>query len=348
MKKVLIIGGVIFCLAAIGTGAYYFLKPSSKYGEAPPKKDLAGIIVPPVVYPLNGKTFVVPNTENISVNLTALAPSPTRDYPMGQYDAGDGVNRGTLVALDFFTTENINGRRAVPIVVNQGGKGEFVYLAIMTDDGASLSHVASIPLGDRISVRNIKAEGSVVSVTYFVHDRGQAMAEFPTVETTAIIDIGTGQVIQAGRTPGSEAYVETKTFSGIYKWVETEYEDGEVVRPVVADVYTMQFSTNQLQLATDCNSGSATFVATAGSSTVFTVDTIAATKMFCESVQETAYFEMIGSIAEYSEADDGTLKFVLGDTTATMTFVPVARVIQYQDTAEVSAQDIIEETIQPE
>ena len=332
MKKVALVIGVLIIVGLIALSAYYFLGTKNKYGEAPAPKDLTGVIVPPVTYPLKGKTFVVPNTENISVTLDLVAPSAKRDYPMARYEVGDGVNRGTLVALDDFVTELSSGRRAVPIVVNQGGSGEFFYLAIFTDDGTNIQHIASLPLGDRIKVERIALEGSNVTVTYFVHDRGQAMAELPTVETVAIFDIASLQVLQAGRVPQTESYTESKQFSGKYLWTETTYNDGRKVVPAKPDVFTLIFNANQIQLGTDCNSASAAFSATVGSSTTFSIEPLSSTKMFCESSQETEYFKMFESVATYQENSNGAIEFSLDDD-ALMRFDPVKAVIEYESTA---------------
>lgn len=329
MKKIIFASCAVIVLVAIAAGAYYFFGTKSKYGEAPPKKDLTGVIVEPVTYSMKGKTFMVPDIENVSVTLDLVAPSAKRDYPMGRYDAGDGISRGSLVALDDFTTENINGLRAVPIAMNHGGSGDFMYLAIMTDDGTNLQHATSVPLGDRIKIKSVRNEGSIVSVNYLVHDRGQAMAELPTVDTTAIIDIATVQVVQAGRVPQSEAYIASKSFAGKYTWIETVYENGEVMQPSIPEVYTLTFNANQIQLGTDCNSGSANFSATTGSTTTFTVDVIASTKMFCEASEENEYFKMVSQIKTYREEEGGNLIFVLDGGEAEMFFSPVKSKLEY-------------------
>ena len=343
MKKVALVIAVLIIVGLIALSAYYFLGTKNKYGEAPTPKDLTGVIVPPVTYPLKGKTFVVPNTENILVTLDLVAPSAKRDYPMARYEVGDGVNRGTLVALDDFVTELSSGRRAVPIVVNQGGSGEFFYLAIFTDDGTNIQHIASLPLGDRIKVERIAIEGSKVTVTYFVHDRGQAMAELPTVETVAIFDIASLQVLQAGRIPQTESYTESKQFSGKYLWYETTYNDGRKVVPAKPDVFTLIFNANQIQLGTDCNSASAAFSATVGSSTTFSIEPLSSTKMFCESSQETEYFKMFESVATYAENSNGSIEFTLEDGSV-MRFTPVTEVIEYESKAPYTIEDVVSVT----
>ena len=330
MKKIIIIVIALLVVGAIAFAGYYFiLKPGKKSTPRAPK-DLTGVVVPPVQFPLNGKSFVIPNASSTKmVTLDLVSPTAKRDYPMARFVSDDGMTPYTLVALDDFTTAFENNIRAVPIVVSAGEVNQNYYLAIL--EGDSLNHTASIPLGDMLKIQSITRSGNDVTVSYLVHDRGQALTEVPRVPTTAIIDVVNKTVVQAGRTPATETYIETKSFTGEYLWQETTAADGTKTTPSKPDVFTLLFDANRISLGTDCNSGSATFTAESASSTKFVVDAIAQTKMFCESAQEGVYFAMVAQITDYDESSDGSLTFTLADG-GEMLFAPKVKKLEFAAT----------------
>jgi heat shock protein HslJ len=331
MKKIIIAVIALIVLAGAGGAGYYFFIYNDGKSTPRPPKDLSGIVVPPVEFPMKGKTFLVPNASSTtSVVLDLVSPTAKRDYPMARFTGSDGVTVNQLVALDDFTTKFENNVRAVPIVVSSNEVNLTYYLAIL--EGEDMKHVASLPLGEMIKIQSVTREGATVTVNYFVHDRLQELTEVPLVTTATIFDIASQSIVQAGRTPKTETYVETKSFVGEYLWQETSNADGSKVIPNKPDTFTLLFDANRISLGTDCNTGSATFVAETGSSTKFTVDAIAQTKMFCESAQEGEYFGMIAKITNYGEATDGTLTFGLNDG-ASMVFVPKVKKLEFAATS---------------
>lgn len=331
MKKIIISVAVFLVVAGTAAASYYFFVAGDDYGDVRPPKDLTGIIVPPVEFPLAGKTFIVPNSSTTkTVILDLVSPTSKRDYPMARFTADDGITLSTLVAQDDFATPAENNLRAVPIVVGTSEINQSYYLAIL--EGDELKHVASLPIGEMIKIQTVTRAGNSVTVNYLVHDRLQDLTEVPKVVTTAIFDIATRQIVQAGRTPATEVFVETKSFVGAYLWQETEAADGTKVTPSKPDIFTLVFDTNRISLETDCNTGSANFAAGSGSSTTFTVEPIAQTKMFCESAQEAEYFAAVAKISNFSEASDGTLTFGLSDD-GSMVFVPKVKKLEFAATS---------------
>lgn len=328
MKKI-IIGVMILVALGAGAGYYFFMNDAGK-SEPRPQKDLTGIVVPPVEFPMKGKTFLVPNLSTTTpVTLDLVSPTATRDYPMARFTSDDGIVR-QLVALDDFTTPYSNNIRAVPLMISSSETDQTYYLAILERD--DMEHIYSLPLGDMIRIQSITRDGNNVIVNYLVHDRLQAVTEIPRVPTTAIFDIASKSVVQAGRTPKTEIYVETKSFAGEYLWEKTLNSDGSEITPIKPDMFTLLFDANRINLGTDCNTGSATFTAGSGSSTNFTVDAIAQTKMFCESAQEGDYFDMVSKITNYDEETDGTLIFTLSDGRS-MAFVPKVKKLEFAATS---------------
>ena len=331
MKKIII--GVVGVLILIGIAgaSYYFYFKESDYGESKPPKDLSGLVIQPVAVPMKGRTFMVPNATNTSVTLDFVASTARRDYPMGRFASAAGADQ-TLVALDDFTSDYANNLRSVPIMVTEA-ENETYFLAIL--EGEEMKHRASLPLGNRIKMQSVSRSGNQVTVNYFVHERFQAFSEVPALATTAIFDIEGKTIVQAGRDPRTETVEEVKYFVGDYLWKTTKYPDGRTVTPNKPNLFSMLFNANQISFGTDCNTGSATYKAEMGSTTTFTVDTIASTKMFCEPGQEGEYFSMVQSIKDYSESKNGAIVFTLADK-AVMTFVPKEDSLEFAATSSES------------
>ena len=317
MKKIII--GVVVILALIGIAVvgYYFYFKESDYGVSKPPKDISGLVIQPVAVPMKGKTFMVPNATTTTVTLDFVASTARRDYPMGRFTAPNGTPQ-TLVAFDDFTSDYANNLRSVPLMVTEGDNQTY-YLAIL--QGEEMKHIATLPLGTMIKIQSVTRAENKVTVNYFVHERVQALSEVPALATTAIFDIDAKTIVQAGRDPNNETLVEVKSFVGEYLWKTTKYPDGRTVTPNKPDVFSLLFNANQISFGTDCNTGSATYKAETGSSTTFTVDVIASTKMFCEPGQEGEYFSMVQSITDYSQLNTGSIAFTLADK-AVMTFTP--------------------------
>lgn len=342
MKNIIIIVCFLALFAAAGGGAYFLM---SKLGTSTPETTYEPIgSSTPVTLSgntLQGKSLPVPDFPTVTATLDLVAATARRDNPMGRFTSPDGTISGTLVAYDDYLTAGNNNRRAVPIAVNKAGAGDFFYLAIL--EGDDMKYATSLPLGDRISLQSVVQTGDQVTVSYLVHDRGQTMAELPTVATTAIFDIAAGTIVQAGRVPMDEVVIEVKTFAGTYYWKETKGSDGSVVTPGKPDTFTLIFEGGNLSLGTDCNSAGSSYTAGTGSSTDFTITALAKTAMFCESSQEGVYFDAMSKVASYKEANDGALTFTLRDNAGTVTFVPAIKKLEFSADQGSSTADIIKE-----
>lgn len=332
MKKYFFIGGaIIVILAALGAGYFFFIHEEEKPQRY--KRDPNAWTVPPVAYPMKGKHFVVPDQPETLVTLDRIYPSTKHDYPMGKFVVASGTSEGQLYAMDDLATPLENGLRAVPIVVEQGGSGSFVYLAIIEESDAGWKHRSSLLLGDRIRITGVTRNGNEVTVAYGVHAHNQPMAEVPSIATTAIIDMSQDRFVQEGRKPWIEATEVTKEFRGKYLWRKTTAGDGAVTTPSQPDVFTLLFDGSRVTLGTDCNTGSSEFVPPAGTSTDLTFGAVAATKKFCESREEGPYFEMIARVRAYNEAPDGTLTFTLEDG-GEMVFVREGQTLEFESVSD--------------
>lgn len=328
MKKNIIIGITLLLLAVIGSATYWFLgrdvKKPTRY-----TRDPNAWIVPPVAYPMKGREFVVPESDNTKVVLDMIAPSAKHDYPMGKFSLATGTGEGQLYAMDDFATEIQNGSRVVPIVITNAGTGQMYYLAVIEESENSFKHVRSIYLGDRIRITSVTRTGDEVTVVYLVHDRHQAMTEVPSVSTTAIISIKDGVFVQEGKKPWLDAMYDAKEFTGKYLWEKTVDEAGVSVVPSKPDLFTLIFDGRRVSLGTDCNTGSAEMVPPTGTSTTLSFGDIATTRMFCQSSEEAPYFDMIKNVSNYSEPDTNTLIFTLKDGRV-MTFVREEQKLEFE------------------
>ena len=323
-KKIIIAAIFLLLVSGAGVAAYFFLPANAedKYADAILPRDFSGQTVEPVAVPMKGHTFIVPtqstSTDVVTTDLNLVAPSATRNYPMGRFTlAGQS---GTLFALDSFTTDTVGGRLAVPIGVTMGNEPTMYYLAIMEVSTTNKNHIASLPLDEAIRIRKVSLNGGEVSVEYQTHARGQSLAELPTENTTAILDIAREIVIQKGRQPRFEIVEKYKSFSGLYEWQETTLADGTVVTPVAPGEFTILFDGRRVRLETDCNSGSADL--TTSTTTALSIGKVTATKRFCDSEQEDDYFTMVSDIISYEELPNGGYDFVLVADSGVMTFFP--------------------------
>lgn len=334
MKQVLIALIGLVVLGGFGFAAYTFLPQEDKYADAIYPRDITGAAVEPVAVSMRDQSFMVPTTSTSSetvVTLNLVQPSATRNYPMARFDTLE--QSGILWAFDDHTTEVTSGLRAVPIAVATSSDIPMYYLAVLEDDGGAMRHVTSLPLDEGIRIRDLSLQGTLVTVAYQTHARGQDMAAVPTENTSAIIDIATARIVQAGRQPRFEIVETVRSFAGAYVWLDTVYAD-RTVEPVAPGAFTLTFDGRRLRLATDCNDGTTDFEPPVGSSTAMTVDVVTATDRFCTSEQEDDYFAMIEAITAVDALGDDGYAFRLADGEAVMNFAPQGRELEFAPTAD--------------
>lgn len=342
MKQALIALIGLVVLGGFGFAAYTFLPQEDKYADAIYPRDITGAAVEPVTISMRDQTFIVPSTSTSSettVTLNLVQPSATRNYPMARFSTEE--QSGNLWALDNYTTEVASGVRAVPIAVTTTSDIPMYYLAILEDNGGAMRHVTSLPLDEGIRIRDVSLQGTLVTVAYQTHARGQAMAAVPTEDTSAIIDIATARIVQVGRQPRFEIVETVRSFAGAYVWIDTVYED-RTVEPVAPGAFTLTFDGRRMRLATDCNDGTTDFEPPVGTSTTMTVGAVTATDRFCTSEQEADYFAMIEDITAVDELGDGGYAFRLGDGQAVMNFVPRGRELEFAPAAASETEDTTE------
>ncbi len=315
-KAMMIVGGMVSLAVIAGSGyalyAYLTPKTSPAYAEPEPVA-----VVEPVKFPMQNQTFSVPH-ELVTVTLNLVSSGTKRDYPMGRFTNASGTP-GTLVAYDEFATAPETGVQAVPITVSYTPGETLAYLAVLDRATEAVTHVLSLPIGRNVTFRTVVRTGDQVTVAYAVHGLTQAPGEVPNVETSAIFDIRSGTVVQAGRDPLTEVPDAVTQFTGQYLWQATKGDSG-TVSPVKPNVYTLTFDANRINLGTDCNSASAAFVPPKLGTDSLVFTDLAVTEMFCEQTQESDYFAMIKAVKTFREVGENLI-FTLDDGRE-MTFIP--------------------------
>lgn len=316
-KRIVEIGIVV----ALLVGAYWLGTQQVKAPEALPAP-----AVGEAESPLLG--LVLPVPEHADLEVTLATTTPDTGFPMGRYEAADGPERGSLVALDTFMASTTDGV-VVPIAHNAGGSGEFVFLAHFTGTIENLTHRAYYPLGDRVEVEAVTTEGDTVIVTYRTHELGQALAERPGQLTSKTITLGTVSDPDAAEpTPTPDEVATTpSSIAGDYTWEETQYADGERIAPREPEQFVLSLLPDGgVAAQTDCNQISGSYRMTPEDGSI-NFDPLAMTEMACQSdddlpSQDQQFAEMLSAARWYHVLSDGTLELELADGEGVMTLTP--------------------------
>lgn len=87
---------------------------------------------------------------------------------------------GTITLGDKFTGDKEH--IFTTVAVSTGGTGEFIYLVAFDKMEDTYKMSSFVPLGDRVAVDSLMADGSTVSVSYRTHGEDQPMAEEPDMK----------------------------------------------------------------------------------------------------------------------------------------------------------------------
>lgn len=126
------------------------------------------------------------------------APSGLVQLKDGKFD--DTENRINVTLIDPRADRDLNGDGAadavVTLSVNTGGSGEFLYIAVVLNEGGNARPVDSVMLGNRIRMRSIVvARNGEIAVNYFDCRFDQPMAARPTIPVTRHFKLSGDQLI---------------------------------------------------------------------------------------------------------------------------------------------------------
>jgi len=147
---------------------------------------------------LDGVSFMVPETDlTVSVYKTKLANNTEKYF--GQFkDEKDENLKGSIVVLDEFFKES-NGNIFVPISVNYGGSGEFVYIAYLKKNEGKIGHIGSGFIGDRVDIDNIEIANKEVKVSFKTHFSDQALLDNPKNPSEVLFSTSDTSIVETKR-----------------------------------------------------------------------------------------------------------------------------------------------------
>jgi len=88
---------------------------------------------------------------------------------------------------------------AVTLTVDPGGSGTFIYLAAVLNENGTARPVASVFLGDRISVESLSVRSGKIAVTTLTRRPGEPMAARPTVEVERMFALRDGELMEESK-----------------------------------------------------------------------------------------------------------------------------------------------------
>ncbi len=250
----------------------------------------------------------------------------------------DGVSQvpaapgsATMVTTRYFGNEvrtdlNGDGRQDVVFLLTQqaGGSGTFYYVtgALNTENG--YVGLYGVLLGDRIAPQTTSVDSTgIISVNYADRNPGESFAVKPSMAKTLRLkfsqeDMQFGVVANNFEGEANPAQMTLAT-NDSWRWIETRYSDGRLVKPQKPDSFTLHFRWDGVfSGTTDCNSLSGNTAR--GADNVLTFERIAATEMYCADSQQAEYSAMLDAVSRYRFTSRGELILLLRYGTGEMIF----------------------------
>lgn len=136
-----------------------------------------------------------------------------------------------------------SNRAAIVVQSSLGGSGTFYELALLSRRAEGWVNTDTVLLGDRVKVRAVAIEGSVVTVDLLAHARGEPLC-CPTVEVQRRFDTSGGRL----------AAVDPSITGIVWQWRETRYNDDRRTVPPKPERYAVRFGEeSKLDVRADCN-----------------------------------------------------------------------------------------------
>ena len=161
-------------------------------------------------------TTVTSPTQTPQKNAPILQALPNAEYPIeftstGKAQLKDGVFEESLAPGSATKTKirlgkeqalgDVNGDgaedAAVTLVVDPGGSGTFTYLALVINEKGTAKPLATVLLGDRITVKSLAIQSGSVVVTMLTRKPDEPMSAEPTVEVTRAFKLQGDKLVEA-------------------------------------------------------------------------------------------------------------------------------------------------------
>lgn len=228
-----------------------------------------------------------------------------------------------------------DGREDAAFIITQDGSGSgtFYYIgALLNKDGGPVSPTLAF-FGDRVKPESTKINDGVITITYLDRADNAPMSEAPSVlknvsfalntQTMTLENVSLKQevvdtppvvdgvpVVATTTTTQTKKPVQNQTLdSKTWSWVETQYNDDKIVKPKVADKFTITFGKdNSAHVKTDCNTMNGKYTVERNG---LTFGPMMSTRMYCEGSQETDFQKMLNEVNGYMFTDKGELVLML-------------------------------------
>lgn len=138
-------------------------------------------------YTLDGLIIKIPENESITVKLQKRKLSNATERYLGEFNESNIDKefplRGSVVLFDDIKIDSDDDHLVMPMSVDFGGSGEFVYLGLFKKEVGGLVHVNSLFVGDRISPLSLDKDIDSMVFKYKSLHVSQSMSEDPFVNT---------------------------------------------------------------------------------------------------------------------------------------------------------------------
>jgi hypothetical protein len=141
----------------------------------------------------------LPNIE-YPVELTSTGKAQLKDGVFEESAAPGSATKTKVLLGKAQALGDVNGDgfedAAVILVVDPGGSGTFTYLALVLNENGTAKPVASVLLGDRITVKSMVLQSGEVKVTMLTRKPDEPMSAEPTVEVTRLFRLQDDQLVE--------------------------------------------------------------------------------------------------------------------------------------------------------
>gem|GEM_PF-715933 len=222
---------------------------------------------------------------------------------------------------------------AALIAENGGGSGTFINLAAIVNQDGTPVHVASAPLGDRVSVQSLAIADNQITVEMLTARPNDPLC-CPSQPVTQVYELQDDTLVLVSETSG---LAESALAGTSWVWTMTQMNDDTVKSPATEGAFTLTFGDNGTASATtDCNTFRGTY--TEGANGVLVIDLPIATRMACpDGSQEQEFIADVTSISSYLVTEEGVLALLLPVDSGSMLFDPAS-------TATSEAADVAADT----
>lgn len=238
-------------------------------------------------------------------------------------DSASVIEVQLLPAPIAYGVLNEQDAAAALIAEDGGGSGTFINLAVIIDQDGTPVHIASAPLGDRVSVQSLAIADNQITVEMLTARSNDPLC-CPSQPLTQVYELQDDTLALVNETSGLE---ESALAGTSWVWTQTQMSDGAVRSPATAGAFTLTFGdAGAASVTTDCNTFTGAY--TEGADGVLVIDLPISTRMACpDGSQEQEFIADVTSISRYLITEEGVLALLLPADSGSMLFDPASDVM---------------------